>query len=145
MKSILKKLSILSLCLLMLFSTVTPTTALAKSKCSHKTKEWVTTTDPGCYNTGIAELRCAKCGKYLNKEKKLPKTKHKFKTFCTWKPSCTECGYATQLCNICGDGRTIKVGKALGHSWSKWKKNPFTGKYTRHCTRSKCDAKETKK
>ena len=50
-----------------------------------------------------------------------------------------------QLCSICGDMRTVKYGKALGHKWSSWKKNFLTGKYTRHCTRSDCDATQHKK
>lgn len=140
----MKRLVTLVLCMMMCFSVVTPTTTLAKSTCSHKNKEWTTTTKPSCYNTGTRKLLCTKCGKSFN-QKTLPKTHHNFESFCTWNPTCTECGYATQRCHICGDMRTIKVGKALGHKWSKWKKNLLTGKYTRHCTRSGCDEKQTKK
>lgn len=141
----MKRIVVAVLCALMVFSTVmpavTPVTALAKSKCSHKKTEWVTTTNPTCYSTGVKTRECAKCGKKFE-TKRLPKTSHKFTVFSTWKATCTDSGYVTECCNICGDMRTRKVGKPLGHHWTKWKKSLFTGKYSRHCTR--CDQKQTK-
>ena len=91
----MKRLTIAVMCLLMCFSTVTPTTALAK--CAHKKAQWQTTQKATCCNTGVKKLICKNCG------------------------------------------------KALGHKWSSWKKNFLTGKYTRHCTRSGCDATQHKK
>ena len=135
----MKKVVVAMLCALMCFSTVMPTTALAK--CAHKTKEWVVTTNPTCYSTGVKTRKCTKCGKSFE-TKKLAKTSHKFSTFNTWKATCTDSGYVMEMCKTCGDMRTRKVGKPLGHHWTKWKKSLFTGKYTRHCTR--CEQKQTK-
>lgn len=138
----MKRLAIAMMCLLMCFSTVMPTAALAK--CAHKKTQWQTTQRATCCNTGVKKLICKNCGKVLNR-KTLPKVSHQFKTFRTWKPSCTDVGYKMQLCSVYGDMRTVKYGKVLGHKWSSWKKNFLTGKYTRHCTRSGCDATQHKK
>lgn len=79
----MKRLTIAVMCLLMCFSTVMPTTALAK--CAHKKTQWQTTQRATCCNTGVKKLICKNCGKVLNK-KTLPKVSHQFKTFRTWKP-----------------------------------------------------------
>lgn len=138
----MKRLAVAVLCALMIFSTVMPTTVLAK--CSHKKTEWQTTQKASCSCTGTKTLVCKSCGKTI-KKKTLPRTSHHFSTFCKWKPTCTDVGYLAQSCSVCGSMRTIKYGEALGHKWSKWKKSFITKKYSRHCTRSNCDAKEYKK
>ena len=61
----MKRLTIAVMCLLMCFSTVMPTTALAK--CAHKKTQWQTTQRATCCNTGVKKLICKNCGKVLNK------------------------------------------------------------------------------
>lgn len=75
----MKKLLTVVLCALMVFSSVVsvaPTTALAKSKCSHKKTKWVTLVKADCTQEGKRAKMCTNCGKTLKtvKVKKLPTT-----------------------------------------------------------------------
>ena len=35
-------------------------------------------------------------------------------------PTCTEQGYTTQTCSVCGDTQQVNMVPAKGHSWSAW-------------------------
>lgn len=72
----MKKLLTVVLCALMVFGSVVsvaPTTALAKSKCSHKKTKWVTLVKADCTQDGKRAKMCTNCGKTLKtvKVKKL--------------------------------------------------------------------------
>ncbi len=66
----------------------------------------------------------------------------------TTAPTCTDKGYTIYSCS-CGKREKRDYTSALGHSWSDWEtiKEPTTtstGVEQRYCTRSGCDASETR-
>ncbi len=66
----------------------------------------------------------------------------------TTAPTCTDKGYTLYSCS-CGKSEKRDYTSALGHSWSDWEtiKEPTTtstGVEQRYCTRSGCDASETR-
>lgn len=81
----MKKLLAVVLCALMVFGSVVsvaPTTALAKSKCSHKKTKWVTLVKADCTQEGKRAKMCTNCGKTL-KTVKVKRTSHTLKKWCT--------------------------------------------------------------
>lgn len=77
----MKKLLTVVLCALMVFGSVVsvaPTTALAKSKCSHKKTKWVTLVKADCTQEGKRAKMCTNCGKTL-KTVKVKRTSHHLK------------------------------------------------------------------
>ena len=65
-------------------------------------------------------------------------------------PTCTETGYTTHTCTVCGHVVVDTKTEALGHDMSDWTvvKEPTLnaeGEQTRHCQRKGCDYSETQK
>ena len=90
----MKKLLTVVLCALMVFGSVVsvaPTTALAKSKCSHKKTKWVTLVKADCTQEGKRAKMCTNCGKTL-KTVKVKRTSHHFKKMVYKKATCTNPG-----------------------------------------------------
>ena len=122
----MKKLVTALLCALMVFSSVVsvaPTTALAKSKCSHKKTKWVTLVKADCTQDGKRAKMCTNCGKTL-KTVKVKKTSHHLRRQVCKKPTCSSPGkigwYCTNPDCIYGYKKYYKTAqiKPLGHKWS---------------------------
>lgn len=74
----MKKLATLVLCALMLFSTVMPTTTLAKTKkCTHPKEVVKVVKKATCTEDGKVTYTCKKCGKLLQTSK-VKKLGHKW-------------------------------------------------------------------
>ena len=76
----------------------------------------------------------------------LPKTNHSYADTVT-PPSCTEQGYTTHICSVCGDSYVDSYVSALGHSFGAWTQTVAPtctdkGSETRACSR--CGATETR-
>lgn len=96
----MKKLVVAVLCALMVFSSavsVAPTTALAKSKCSHKKTKWVTLVKADCTQEGKRAKMCTNCGKTL-KTVKVKKTSHNLRRQVRKKPTCSSPGEVAWYC-----------------------------------------------
>ena len=157
----MKKLLTVVLCALMVFSSVVsvaPTTALAKSKCSHKKTKWVTLVKadctqegkPTCSSPGEVAWYCTNPDciygykKYYKTEQIRP-LNHKWKSK-TYAATCTTPKVEISICSRCHAQDSFVQGKALGHKWSKWKLSATSmvkkkPKKTRVCSR--CHKKET--
>ena len=166
----MKKLLTVVLCALMVFSSVVsvaPTTALAKSKCSHKKTKWVTLETvkvkktshnlrrqvrkkPTCSSPGEVAWYCTNPDciygykKYYKTEQIRP-LNHKWKSK-TYAATCTTPKVEISICSRCHAQDSFVQGKALGHKWSKWKLSATSmvkkkPKKTRVCSR--CHKKET--
>ena len=93
--------------------------------------------DPTCSATGSYDLvtNCVDCGAELTREtvtmEMLP---HTYESAVT-QPTCTEAGYTTYTCAVCGDSYTADPVDALGHSFTyevtakpgKYKTGTLTG------------------
>ena len=80
------------------------------------------------------------------KYKNCAKKQHDYESTTT-QPTCTDRGYTTHICKVCGNGYTDSFTGPNGHAWSKWEltlapTKDTDGTYTRTC--SKGDATETK-
>lgn len=133
----MKKLVVAVLCALMVFSSavsVAPTTALAKSKCSHKKTKWVTLVKADCTQEGKRAKMCTNCGKTL-KTVKVKKTSHNLRRQVRKKPTCSSPGEVAWYCTnpdcIYGYRKYYKTKqiRPLNH---KWKSKTYAATY--RCT-----------
>ena len=121
----MKKLLTVVLCALMVFGSVVsvaPTTALAKSKCSHKKTKWVTLVKADCTQEGKRAKMCTNCGKTL-KTVKVKRTSHHLKKMVYKKATCTNPDaigwYCTNPDCIYGYRKYYKTEqiRPLNHKW----------------------------
>ena len=112
----MKKLLTVVLCALMVFGSVVsvaPTTALAKSKCSHKKTKWVTLVKADCTQEGKRAKMCTNCGK----------TSHNLRRQVRKKPTCSSPGEVAWYCTnpdcIYGYRKYYKTEqiRPLNHKW----------------------------
>ena len=57
-------------------------------------------------------------------------------------PTCTEGGYTTHVCSVCGFTYVDAYTEALGHDWSEWAECEDECCHERECQRDGCKAKE---
>ena len=70
---------------------------------------------PSCEATGLtAGTHCAVCGEILTAQEVIPANDHSYEAEVT-DPTCTEEGYTTYTCSVCGDEYTANETRALGH------------------------------
>ena len=73
-----------------------------------------TCTTDGSYDTVV---RCTVCGAVISSETTVvPATGHTYEAVVT-EPTCTEGGYTTYTCSVCGDSYVADETAALGHSY----------------------------
>lgn len=80
-----------------------------------------------CTEPGLTEGKhCETCGEVLLKQEETQALGHSYQDVVT-KPTCTEQGYTTHTCAICGDSYVDGDMDALGHSYGNWQKysEPF--------------------
>ena len=111
-----KQTFVVFLCFMMCLSLFTPVSTFAK--CSHKNTTWKTIQKATCKKEG-KKIKVCNCGKSL-KTKKIKKTDHLY-YLTNYKPTCTTPQFVYHKCKYCGKSYTERVGKPLGHKWSKWK------------------------
>ena len=71
---------------------------------------------PDCTHTGLSEgAHCSVCGDVLKEQEVLPAKNHSYKKSVT-EPTCTEKGYTTYTCSVCGDTYVADYVDALGHT-----------------------------
>ena len=74
---------------------------------------------PDCTHTGLTEgSHCSVCNEVLKAQETVPATGHKYNKVVT-APTCTEKGYTTYTCSVCGDSYVADYVDALGHSYSE--------------------------
>ena len=79
----------------------------------HTCYDWIRVKEPNCYETGLAEGVCLKCG--LDIEKVLPIVHDWEFTKYETEPTCTENGVSLYTCSICSTTKTETAYK-LGHN-----------------------------
>ncbi len=74
---------------------------------------------PDCTHTGLTEgSHCSVCNTVLKAQETVPATGHSYDKAVT-EPTCTENGYTTYTCSVCGDTYVADYVDALGHSYSE--------------------------
>lgn len=73
--------------------------------------------DPNCTESGLTESKmCTVCGETLITQNEIPALGHDYNTVIT-APDCTNGGYTTYTCSVCGYTYTADETEALGHSY----------------------------
>ena len=88
--------------------------------------------DATCTNSGLTEgKKCSICGDVLKAQTEIPALGHSYNAVVT-KPTCTEAGYTTYTCSVCGDSYVADETEALGHSYNTVVTSPdcLNGGYT---------------
>ena len=74
---------------------------------------------PDCTHTGLTEgSHCSVCNTVIKAQETVPATGHSYDKVVT-APTCTEKGYTTYTCSVCGDSYVADYVDALGHSYSE--------------------------
>ena len=70
-----------------------------------------------CTETGLTEgSHCSVCGEVLVAQEEIPATGHSYEEVVT-EPTCTDDGYTTYTCTVCGDTYTDNYTEATGHNY----------------------------
>ena len=88
--------------------------------------------DATCTEPGLTEGKhCSVCGTVIVAQTEIPALGHSYDAVVT-EPTCTEQGYTTHTCSICGDSYTDNAVDALGHSYESVVTDPtcVEGGYT---------------
>ncbi len=71
---------------------------------------------PTCTETGLTDgYKCSECGEILVQQEVIPATGHNYESIVT-APTCTEKGYTTYICTVCGDNFKDEYTSANGHT-----------------------------
>lgn len=96
---------------------VIPATGHTEGEAITENKATPTCTEDGSYDRVIY---CTACNAELSRENiTVPATGHNYESVVT-APTCTEQGYATNTCTICGDSYVDSYGEATGHCYGEW-------------------------
>ena len=83
------------------------------AECSHTWDNGSVTTPAACETSGVNTLTCTQCGE--TKEETIPATGHTVVDGETVQPTCTQDGYTTGVCSVCGKELEKQVLPALDH------------------------------
>jgi len=73
--------------------------------------------EPDCTNTGLTEGKhCSVCNEVLVAQTEVAALGHNYEAVVT-APTCTDAGFTTYTCSVCGDSYVADEVEALGHSW----------------------------
>ena len=116
-----------------------PTAALG-----HDFGAWRTVQEASCEEAGREVRTCTRCATEESRE--IAPTGHRYESEVT-PPTCTEEGYTTHTCTICGDRYTDEPTAALGHDFGAWRtvqeaSCEEAGREVRTCTR--CATEESR-
>ena len=85
--------------------------------CTEHNEEIIEAVAPTCTESGLSEgKRCSICGDVLLAQETVPALGHSYETVVT-APTCTEAGYTTYTCSVCGDSYVADETAALGHRY----------------------------
>ena len=85
--------------------------------CRHTNTRVVPGYDPTCTEAGLTDgIVCADCGEILVEQEVIPAHGHK-ETETITEPTCTEGGFSTFTCALCGAERVDAYTDPLGHDW----------------------------
>ena len=71
----------------------------------------------GCTESGLTDgTKCFTCNEIIIAQTEIPANGHSYNTVVT-APTCTEDGYTTYNCSVCGDSYVSDEVQAEGHSW----------------------------
>ena len=125
--------------LLLLFAMIIVSVlALAGCEHVHKFGDWNVTRQPTCTDDGVAVGFC-ECGEQTTKV--VEKTGHSYSSVVT-EPTCTEQGYTTYSCRVCGDVSVDDYVDATGHNEIFHEGQPKTcteDGWSDYVTCSRCD------
>lgn len=105
------------------------------------------TVQPTCTAAGKTVSVCSREGCTHKQEDALPQLAHQYATFEVFEADCTNKGYETRKCNLCGDEVTVNEVAPLGHNYDSknvtwnWGKDHQSATVTLVCTH---DAEHTK-
>ncbi|WP_448915410.1 leucine-rich repeat domain-containing protein, partial [Eubacterium ramulus] len=110
----------------------------------HDFGEWTVSREASCIVPGEKTRKCSVCDYYQTQE--IPAIGHHSYEEVIVKPTCTEEGYTTYICKVCGDSYIVNEVGALGHDFEEWtviKEASCTeaGEKVRKCLR--CDYSES--
>lgn len=92
---------------------------------------------PTCTTTGLTEGKhCSVCKAVLVKQNVIPANGHSYEAVIT-DPTCTEGGFTTHTCAVCGDTYTDSFIKAREHWYDLWTPNG-DGTHSASCKRGGC-------
>ena len=93
---------------------------------SYKETDWIAEVPATCTQEGkLGHYHCDACNKNFDKEGNelssltIPANGHDYQAVVT-EPTCTENGYTTHTCAVCGDHYDDTYVDALGHDWGEW-------------------------
>ena len=82
----------------------------------HSFGAWFVNRSATCTEDGENRRNCANCSHYETEV--IPATGHSYEAVVT-APTCTERGYTTYTCIVCGDRYTDSITDAWGHDWDE--------------------------
>ena len=83
--------------------------------CSHSFGGWTVTANATCSAPGSRARTCSLCG--ITDTETIPATGHSYQSAVT-APTCTDSGYTTYLCTVCGHSYQGNTTAAVGHSYT---------------------------
>ena len=110
----------------------------------HKWDAGVVTRWPTCSAAGTRLYTCSTC--HATREESIPTISHKWTGRVIVDATCTEDGYTTDYCSVCGAWREYDETDALGHDYADWRLTRMpttttTGLWSRAC--NYCDYEQT--
>ena len=85
--------------------------------CTDHNEEIIPSKAPTCTETGLTEgKKCSICGDILLPQDEIAALGHSYEAAVT-APTCTEAGYTTYTCSVCGDSYVADEVAALGHNY----------------------------
>ena len=86
-------------------------------ECAHTDTETVAAVEATCIKDGCTAYEiCSSCGEALTQGEVIPATGHAY-TDTVVEPTCTQDGYTTHVCSVCGDSYTDSAVSKTGHSY----------------------------
>ncbi|MBQ3192467.1 MAG: leucine-rich repeat protein [Oscillospiraceae bacterium] len=109
----------------------------------HDYGDWIVVKEATLEEEGQERRDCSRCDDFQTR--KIPTLQHQYTSAVT-EPTCTEQGYTTHTCAVCGDSYVDSYVPALGHSFRIYTSNNDAtctedGTKTANCER--CDATDT--
>ncbi len=73
-----------------------------------------------CLKGGLTDgIKCSVCDEILEEQEVVPAIGHNYQTVVV-NPTCTEKGYTTYTCSVCGDAYVDDYVDVLGHTYGEW-------------------------
>ena len=83
----------------------------------HDLGEWTVSKEASCTEAGEKVRKCSRCD--YSETEEIEATGHDYEAIVT-APTCTEAGYTTYTCKVCGDTYVADEVEVLGHDLGEW-------------------------